>query len=961
MFYELITQKRNEWFLDKDCPVNDFVNYIIKKGYMRNAQIDAIKTYLFLKIACQNKPLYDLFVEGSFNTLKDEEIDALPLPVAVRKYFQEHPAVIALYEYATMKDAKGKSLSAALEAQLKEKPQEIDYKALFKKIFYGANYTDYLFSLPMGAGKTYLMAAFIYIDLYFAQNEMDNPVFAHNFIILAPSGTKSSIIPSLKTIEAFDPSAIIPEPAATNLKRHLIFEMLDENKTANKSNKTKNPNVQKIAIHQPLQELFGLVAVTNAEKVILDNAKIDAQGKLFELTDDEKSRASNELRHIIGKIPHLGVFIDEVHHAESGEIKLRAVVNTWAEETKNVNSVLGFSGTPYLEKAEKIKLTEDISIKSIEISSIVYYYPLANAIGNFLKVPVVNIRTYTSEEIVREAVGDFLRDYGNTVYQNGTCAKIGIYCGTIENLEENIYPEVKVLAEHFGFNADEIILKNHDGNKKYKVPTDAKSEFPNLDKPFSKKKIVLLVGIGKEGWDCKSLTGVILTQKSECPRNMVLQTSCRALREVTDAKNEKAFVYMNTENAEILKNQLALQHHINLEEFQKARDFSKVELNRYDRTQKLKLPPLDFYQLQVSYSENVIEKATSATIKKGILSAAEKIDNPVLQTAQFTEKGLEIISQNVDDAEHGTQSADFGIWKYSIARESFGFVTFEELSEYDSDLQKIFSTITYEKEGELYFSSKYDIAKVNANIRKSFADKRSVITSEENIKETAKLLRIKSNVAFSKIYTTKPEKYYPEKKVVEEIIAEDNGEVVFADDIKITIETLEKSGMYEAAEKIKAQHSSEIKHDEKDYTYHYLPFYADSNFESAFLENVLTYKIIKDKKLEVYYNGDGNFTEFQIKCHKKNHLGSWTYIGKYTPDFLILSRDSESKIDKVLIVETKGSVYANDTKFVDKRDFAENKFLELNQNMEYLYIEDSLNKNEILSVTTAKIKAFFGE
>jgi hypothetical protein len=53
----------------------------------------------------------------------------------------------------------------------------------------------------------------------------------------------------------------------------MIFEVLDQNKTANKSNKTKNPNVQKIANHQPFSELFGLVAVTNAEKVILDSIK----------------------------------------------------------------------------------------------------------------------------------------------------------------------------------------------------------------------------------------------------------------------------------------------------------------------------------------------------------------------------------------------------------------------------------------------------------------------------------------------------------------------------------------------------------------------------------------------------------------------------------------------------------------------------------------------------------------
>ena len=57
----------------------------------------------------------------------------------------------------------------------------------------------------MGAGKTYLMAAFIYLDLYFAKNVPTNPAFAHNFIIFAPSGLKSSVVPSLKTIQDFNP------------------------------------------------------------------------------------------------------------------------------------------------------------------------------------------------------------------------------------------------------------------------------------------------------------------------------------------------------------------------------------------------------------------------------------------------------------------------------------------------------------------------------------------------------------------------------------------------------------------------------------------------------------------------------------------------------------------------------------------------------------------------------------
>ena len=97
--------------------------------------------------------------------------------------------------------------------------------------------------------ENYLMAAFIYWDLYFAQNEPHNPAFAHNFMIFAPSGLKSSVVPSLKNIQGFDPTWVIPEPATSEIKRQLSFVGLDQSKTAKKSNKTKNPNVQKIANH----------------------------------------------------------------------------------------------------------------------------------------------------------------------------------------------------------------------------------------------------------------------------------------------------------------------------------------------------------------------------------------------------------------------------------------------------------------------------------------------------------------------------------------------------------------------------------------------------------------------------------------------------------------------------------------------------------------------------------------
>lgn len=309
MFYQMIANARDKWLGADQCTVKDLISHIENTGQMRDAQIDAIKTYLFLKVKCDSKPLSALFQNGCFNTI---DLNALELSSSTRAYLTGHPAAAALLEYASLTNDAGEQVSKKLEAQIRKAPESIDYQRFFRKVFYNVAYTDYLFSLPMGAGKTYLMAAFIYLDLYFAMNKPQNPAFAHNFIIFAPSGLKSSVVPSLKTIQKFDPAWVLPEPAASAVKRMLIFEMLDQNKTASKSNKTKNPNVQKISNHQPLSESFGLVAVTNAEKVILDRIQEKGgQVSWFEESTDEKDLQANELRNMIGKLPALSVFIDE--------------------------------------------------------------------------------------------------------------------------------------------------------------------------------------------------------------------------------------------------------------------------------------------------------------------------------------------------------------------------------------------------------------------------------------------------------------------------------------------------------------------------------------------------------------------------------------------------------------------------------------------------------------------------
>lgn len=67
MFYKMIEKTRDRWYSSRDCTVNTLIDYMQKAGQMRDAQLDAIKTYLFLKIGCENKPLAFLFSHGAFN------------------------------------------------------------------------------------------------------------------------------------------------------------------------------------------------------------------------------------------------------------------------------------------------------------------------------------------------------------------------------------------------------------------------------------------------------------------------------------------------------------------------------------------------------------------------------------------------------------------------------------------------------------------------------------------------------------------------------------------------------------------------------------------------------------------------------------------------------------------------------------------------------------------------------
>ena len=942
MFHTIITKRRDEWYQSSDCKIQGLIDYIENTGKMRDAQVDAIKTYLFLKIKCRNLPLHELFSSGIFNSINPDSIE---LTSSSRDKFETDKAAVALYEYATLKDRNGKMIAPTLKEHLRKDAAEIDCRSVFKDIFYGVTYPDYLFSLPMGAGKTYLMASFIYLDLYFALNEPDNPVFAHNFMILVPSGLKSSILPSLKHIQEFDPSWIIPEPTASQLKRMVCFEVLDEQKTANKSNRIKNPNAQKLNSY-PLEDMMGLVAVTNAEKVILDRLDKDTSPHLFSEEERKKIECANELRTMIGKIPNLGIFIDEVHHAADGEIKLRKIVTEWAEKGK-VNVVLGFSGTPYLDKAESTTIGKRFSIRNTDLSNVVYNYPLIKGVGNFLKDPEVKYSDESTEYIVNTGVCEFLDKFKETVYGDGTVAKLAIYCGNIETLEENIHPAVCEIAAKYGLDPAVTILKYHGGNKKYPHPEGSANAFASLDMPFSKTRIILLVQIGKEGWDCKSLTGVILPQKGACPTNMVLQTSCRCLRQTERGAHEKALIWLNRFNADILNKQLKQQQNISLQEFSECRESHSRLIHRYSRMGIRQVPPIDFYQLKVSYETTIVESSCDIETKLSSPTILQEVELKLVHEMDFTGKLTGSYTDNITE----TRRTTYISWCAMICKESFNTLQIQELRKYDRILKIIFNTITVSEGEETFFSSRYDQVKIRSNIRKAFVPRRECLIKEETIPTEAALLSI--GKLTSPIEVSERAIYYPGQKDVEEIISWDNRKA-FTPEMLAAIEILKSQGL-------PTENLTKDPHSERDNTYHYLPYHFDSGFERSFFESTIIPLFKNYKNIEVYFNGDETLTDFKIDCFKKNH-NNWRFIGKYVPDFLAIRRDKSGNIYKVIIIETKGEGYAGN--FIGKKEFMSTQFLKQNnekfgyKRFEFLYLEDTVKSEDIQKLTIQTIEDF---
>jgi type III restriction enzyme len=913
--FDLIYSKTKTWVKeqkeDNQSVIGKLVTFMANKGKLREPQLEAIEVYLWLKFVGQNKKLSEIIKAGLlYDKGIAEEYEYFNI-------FNGNFVMQFLNQFS--KDNDLKNFQKLLLNDPKGKTT--DWNKILEELLHNFEYPNFLYSLPMGAGKTYLMACFIYLDLYFAKINKKDKRFAHNFVVFAPHSSKTAILPSLQTIKNFDPEWILPKNEAKLLKQIAHIEVLDSLSSKRKDKlQGNNPNLEKVNRLTQTNN-FGLVFITNAEKVVLE--RYDDKDLAFVKTGqtyiDQKLKndikKNNELRAKLSQIPNLSVILDEVHHVYQGdgksEKKLRQAVNILNQHNQIVN-VLGMSGTPFVRT--KVKVGDD-EIKLNQIQDIVYNYSLATGIGRFLKIPeVVKVEDVKESTFLTQSLDRFFKDFDIT-YPNGAVSKVAFYCPNIKTLNEEILPVIK---DWYGKNRkgkEDEIFRYYSSvtkeNKAYELPKQNLTVFNNLDKPYNKKRIILLVAVGTEGWDCRSLTSVVLPRKTTT-KNFVLQTTARCLREVEKAKNEKALIYLGAGNYDTLDKELRENYKLTINDLKITGENDVPIIVR-----KPKLGKLEYKQIIYKYHVNILKQTQDFKTQLQNFDFdvfKKKYDYTAKETTgKISDSGMQSeVSENIE--QYITQQYNFSNFIYDITKALYYQYTPNELlSGYKKELEKIHTFLN--KDYSWIMNNPNIELKNVANYVASFLT--YVIEYKTETIEDLNMINLLE-------WTSPAFVNYGGGKFLPKMA-------------KSQVQRLQKrpNRMLEDFE--------DADLDPQDISFNYLPYRFDSDFELSAIDEMLKLNELSD--LEVYFNG--------IKQQELSSFNIQTPQGRYTPDFLIIKRkgkryqwqeDNEQdekagEIDKMLIIETKGEPYYTE-EFQQKEKFVKDVFLKHNPKFEYVCFID---------------------
>lgn len=509
--------------------------------YLREAQIRALETYWYLRAVKDTPRILDLY-RDLYGDAKDDLLDGLgvSLPAFKRAGFD----LDRLVDMVRTDD---------------EFVREFGLDTLREAL--SLAYPSYILALAMGTGKTVLIGAIVASEFAMALEDSDGP-FIKNALVFAPGKT---IIESLRELAEVPYEHILPPRLhqAFLASMRLVFPA-DGDK------------------HIPvIPGSFFNIVVTNTEKIRIrketTKASLVKQLRLLSAVEKAKEEIANARLQTIASLPSLGIFSDEAHHTYGQALgkelkKVRKTVDYLHANTEVV-CVVNTTGTPYFQRQP--------------LREVVVWYGLSEGIRDgILKQVSGNIEMHESGDkrsdlFVTHVVEDFFRRYGDTRLPNGSLAKLAIYFPQTADLEE-LRPVIETKLAALG-HSPTVCLRNTT-----KSTADEKDAFNRLNNPDSPHRVMLLVNIGTEGWNCPSLFACALARELKSSNNFVLQAASRCLRQVP-GNDAKAKIYLSLSNARILRRELENTYG---ESISDLRDTYTDRKSRRIEVRKPLIPPL---------------------------------------------------------------------------------------------------------------------------------------------------------------------------------------------------------------------------------------------------------------------------------------------------------------------------------------------------------------------------------
>lgn len=851
--YKELTRK----FLDFNNPERN------PKSFLRQPQFEALETYIFLKEFLGNAKVEEIF----------------------QHWFEKQGRFADRAEGGVVSGNAG-------QVGLFDKITQDQYQAVFSSMRKNSRiYPNYIFALTMGTGKTILMATCIFYEFLLANKFPKDDRYCQNALVFAPDKT---VLYSLKEIESFDLTRVVPPEYVNFLTTHLRFHYLEETGTSLDTLDRSRFNIivsntQKIILKRQhktknaTQKLFGITTdVLGSSGIYADAADLYD----FDEPEDDSDLTTNQRFEKLRRLEQLGIYVDEAHHsfgkalakdmgigAKETDTSLRTTIDKLAASLKatgtKVVACYNYTGTPYVGREV--------------LPEVVYAYGLKDAIekGFLKKVEIHGYQNSRTDEFIDISIESFLTQTKG-LRPEGMLPKIAFFASTIEELTEELRPALeKALLKH-SIPTSRILVNV--GNDKLTTNDDIR-EFNRLDTIDSEKQFILLVNKGREGWNCRSLFAVGLFREPKS-KIFVLQASMRCLRAVGQAQYT-GHVYLSEANRTILNDELTQNFRITVDDLQKtANNKERVEV-------RVNEPPVIITLMRVRKQYEMRPKA----LQKGQSLGLDPNDNE--SWGELVEKYRLIeVKQNgleLKDALRGQTSQTYDLTERREKRK--------------------FSELTF-------------VAEISRYLNKSPLEIESII---ESTKEGMGLLIDITNQYNELLY--------------DEIIPRlfrmlfDLDESQITEEHKVELIKVPANGYYEVtAAKDKIVRMDDVQSNERAKSFHLDTYCFDSGSEST-----LFWDLIRENKVKKIYftgmltHGQSDFFIQYIDPDSRT-------VRSYYPDFIFQREDEDGSL-KYVIVEVKADNQIEDAVVQAKKEFAQQ--IAVASGMEYRIIKstDADNRN----------------